>query len=62
MNFAEVRERFADLPESAKSIAGEEWLELYDLAFRPLSGVSAKTVAAIAASLCARMGINTGKT
>jgi hypothetical protein len=62
LKFAEVRDRLADVPECSKSISGEEWLELYDQAFKPLSGVSAKTVAALAAPLYARMGIKTGKT
>ena len=60
--FPEVRDRIAALSECAKSVSGEEWLELYDQAFKPLTGVSMKTVASIAAPLYTKMGIKTGKT
>ena len=62
MRYPEVRDRLAVIPEGAKSISGEEWLELYDQAFKPFTGVSVKTVASIAAPLYAKMGIKTGKT
>jgi hypothetical protein len=59
--FPEVRDRLAAVPECAKSISGEQWLDLAEKAFNPLGGVSVKTVAAIAAPLYAKMGIKTGK-
>jgi hypothetical protein len=42
-------------------MTGEEWLGLYDKAFKPLSGVSVQTIASIAAPIYAKMGIKTGK-
>src|ERR1022692_576866 len=62
LRFPEVRARLEDVPECAKTVSGEQWLELYDQAFKPLTGVSVKTVASIAGPLYARMGIKTGKT
>ena len=61
LRFPEVRDRLAKVPESAKTITGEEWLELCDQAFKPFAGVSVKTIATIAAPLYAKMGIKTGK-
>ena len=60
--FPEVRDRLAVVPKCGKTMTGEEWLGLYDAAFKPLTGVSLQTVAAIAAPLYAKMGLKTGKT
>jgi hypothetical protein len=62
LRFPEVRDRLAKVQKCAKKMTGEEWLELYDKAFKPLTGVSMTTVAAIAAPLYAKIGIKTGKT
>ncbi len=61
LRFPEVRERLADVPESAKTMTGEEWMELYDKSFKPFTGVSVQTIAKIAAPIYAKMGIKTGK-
>lgn len=59
--FPEVRQRLANVPECAKTISGEEWMELYDKAFKPITGVSVQTIAKIAAPIYAKMGVKTGK-
>ena len=61
LRFPEVRERLASVPESAKKLTGEEWMDLYDKAFKPLGGVSVRTIASIAGPIYAKMGIKTGK-
>jgi hypothetical protein len=62
LKFPEVRDVLAEVHECAKKMTGEEWLELYDKAFQPLTHVSVKTVASIVAPIYAKMGIKTGKT
>jgi hypothetical protein len=63
LQFPEVRNRLAKCSNgSTKKMTGEEWLGLYDQAFKPLTGVSMKTVAMIVAPLYAKIGIKTGKT
>jgi hypothetical protein len=42
-------------------MTGEEWLGLYDEAFKPVTGVSLKKVATIVAPIYAQLGIKTGK-
>jgi hypothetical protein len=61
LRYPEVRERLALVPECAKNVSAEEWIALYDEAFKPLTGVSMKTVVAIAAPIYAKMGVKTGK-
>lgn len=62
LKFPEVRDRLANVQEPSKSMTGDEWMELYDKAFKPLTGVSVQTIAKIAAPIYAKMGIKTGKT
>ncbi|MFO0809976.1 MAG: hypothetical protein U0746_15250 [Gemmataceae bacterium] len=59
----EVRDRIArSAAGSGKAgMTGEEWLGLFDKAFSPMTGVSLKTVATIAAPIYAKMGVQTGK-
>ena len=60
--FPEVRDRLAAVKEDKKGISGETLLDLCDKAMTPLTKVSPKTVAAIAAPLFASLGIKTGAT
>jgi hypothetical protein len=63
LQFPEVRNRLAKCASAAsKKMTGEEWLGLYDQAFKPLTGVSMTTVAKIVAPLYAKIGMKTGKT
>lgn len=60
--YAEVRSRLDKCSRnSSKKMTGEEWLGLYDKAFKPITGVSMQTVASIVAPLYAQIGIKTGK-
>ena len=63
MHYPEVLNRLAAAPEGAKPVSAEQWMELSEKIFKPLSGgIPVKTVAAIAAPLFGKMGIKTGKT
>jgi hypothetical protein len=62
LRFPEVRARLAEVPEAAKSLSAEEWMELGEKVFKPLGGVSVKTVTSIVVPLYAKLGIKTGKT
>jgi hypothetical protein len=59
LRFPEVRDRLAEVPEHAKGMTAEDWMALYDKAFKPV--VSVQTIASIAAPIYAKMGIKTGK-
>ncbi len=62
LRYAEVRNRIDKCSRnSSKKMTGEEWLGLYDKAFKPLTGVSLQTVASIVAPIYAQIGIRTGK-
>jgi hypothetical protein len=61
LQFPEVRDRLARVPARGRAMTGKEWLGLYDAAFKPQTGVSMKSVAAVAAPIYARLGIKTGK-
>lgn len=61
MKNPEVRERLAAIRSPEKRMTGEEWLGLCDKVFKPMNGVSMKTVAEIAAPIYAKIGIKTGK-
>ncbi|NQT17279.1 MAG: zinc ribbon domain-containing protein [Planctomycetes bacterium] len=59
----DVRQTIADCAEQAKRpISGEQFLELCDIAFSPVAGVSLLKIASVAQPLYARLGIRTGKT
>jgi hypothetical protein len=61
LHFPEVLDRLAAIPECPKRMTAEEWMGLCDKAFKPLHGVSLKTVASIAGPINAKLGIKTGK-
>jgi hypothetical protein len=59
----QVRDQIARSAVGATArMTGEEFLGLCDMAFRPMTGVSLKMVATIAAPIYARLGVRTGKT
>lgn len=58
-----IRDQIAQHAALAKpGITAEQFLEVYDLALSPLTGVSIGTVAKIAVPIYSRLGIRTGKT
>jgi hypothetical protein len=62
LHFGEVRDLIARYAaQSRKVMSGEQFLELCDKAFKPLSGVSLSAVVSIAAPIYSRLGIRTGK-
>lgn len=61
LRFSEVRKQLANVQPCAAAMTGEEWMALYDKAFKPLTGVSVQTIAKIAAPIYAKLGVKTGK-
>ncbi len=59
----DVRQTIADCAEQAKRpMSGEQFLELCDIAFSPVTGVSLSKIASVVQPLYAKLGIGTGKT